>query len=263
MDKEESVVAVEAQAEEQILNTAALVETPEVQPAELPSHGDAFVPESTVEEVTGTGTREDETPAPQAESPVSFPTSESPTHIAFPTAESTEAFPALDHASSPVAFPSSDSTAPVAFPASDASLENTPSLAAQSPGVTFSDAPSPARSGTPDVDSDGKRRRTLSTQGIQRLARRLSVSGRQGSVSPSLPAAIFQSLKRGDSGKRDSKESAREDGSLPTPESDSMKDAAPIAKDSPEASPVGEASKAKSTKKKDKKKEKKRRTTQA
>lgn len=277
VDDEEPTTKVETEAEEQILVQEPLVETPEVQPTEIPSDGEAHVPAPVVEEevpsqvIFPVAEPVVEASAPAQDTPVTFPSSDLPVPVSFPTTEPAVTFPSSDNDQEPVSFPSSDNNqGPVTFPSSDsaapvaipASSENTPSMGTQSPGVTFQDTSSPARSGTPDLDHDGKRRRTLSTQGIQRLARRLSVS-RQNSTSPSLPSAIFNSLKRGDSSKRDSKDSAREDGSLPTPETGSIKDNSPLAKDSPNASVSSDISKAKTQKekKKDKKKEKKRKST--
>ncbi|THG93856.1 hypothetical protein EW026_g7493 [Hermanssonia centrifuga] len=95
------------------------VETPEIQPAEIPFNNDTF----------------------------GFPASDEPDPTAFPTADaSAPVFPPSDNNEAPVSLPSSDSPAPIAFPDSQ-------------------------------VEQDGKRRRTLSTQGIQRLARRMSVTG--------------------------------------------------------------------------------------
>ena len=263
VEQAEPVAEPEAAEEAQAVVAEQLVDTPEAQPAELPTTGDVYVPASAPEEeAVDTPAVEQEVlaQAPPISAPIAFPSSEleTPSPVAFPTTASTEALHASDHAHAPVSFPSSDKTAPIpmAFPTHGASQENIPSVGTQSPGVTFSDAPSPARSGTPDLDHDGKRRRTLSTQGIQRLARRISIS-RQGSVSPSLPAAIFHSLKRGESSKRDSKESSRDEGSPATPETGSLKDGSPISKDSPDASVSSDTK----GKKKDKKKEKKRKST--
>lgn len=240
-------IGEEAQAQpEQILTAEALVATPEAQtsalPAEEPVAETEATPSGQVEEV-------EEVPAP-ATAPIAFPSSD-------PEDEATTAQDAS------VSFPVADSPSPAAaafaFPGSDTSSQpGTPSIGGtQSPGVTFQNAPTPARSGTPDVDADGKRRRTLSTQGIQRLARRISVSGRrQGSVS-SIPTAVLNALKRDGSSRESSglKSEVSKDGNGEvTGEGSSVKDspAASIASDLPKA------------KKKDKKKdarEKKRKST--
>ncbi|KAF7790474.1 hypothetical protein EIP86_001429 [Pleurotus ostreatoroseus] len=275
VDDEQSSAQVETDTPEQIMAQAPLVDTPQEQPIELPSNDDVYVPEPPVEALDEDAAKPaaevafpssdavEETSAPTQDTPVSFPTSEPPVPVSFPTTEAA-VVPSSDNAQNPVAFPSSDSAAaPVAFPASGASLDNTPSVGTQSPGVTFQATPSPARSGTPEVGQDGKRRRTLSTQGIQRLTRRLSVSRQNSSGSPSLPSALLNSFRRGDSSKRDSKDSAREDGSLPTPDNGSLKDGSPANKDSPNTSVADDINKPKTQKdkKKDKKKEKKRKNT--
>jgi len=105
----------------------------------------------------------------------------------------------------PVAFPTSNDNdgrpstpVPVAFP-----------QAAPSPGVTFSagvdSPPSVSRTGTPDPDSEPKRKR-ISSQNFQRIARRLSLGGRKSS-SGGIATASAQSLS-GDSAsiQRDSKD---------------------------------------------------------
>ncbi|KAI0644589.1 hypothetical protein C8Q79DRAFT_1104913 [Trametes meyenii] len=133
-------------------------------------------------------------PAASASSPVAFPSSEDAAPVSFPSAD-----PA------PLAFPTaSDSPVPmpIAFPGSpETSSQREGSVAerAQSPGVTFQDAQTPSRTGTPDPDTDGKRRRTLSTQGIQRLARRISITTRRQGSSTSIPAiasSFIPGLKR-------------------------------------------------------------------
>jgi hypothetical protein len=85
----------------------------------------------------------------------------------------------------PVAFPTSDST-PIAFPTStsdETASQKAPSTT-QTPGITFAQGVStPERTGTPDPESETKRKR-ISSQNFQRLARRLSVTTkRAGSVS--------------------------------------------------------------------------------
>jgi ATP-binding cassette subfamily B (MDR/TAP) protein 6 len=85
----------------------------------------------------------------------------------------------------PVAFPTSDS-APIAFPTStsdETASQKAPSTT-QTPGITFAQGVStPERTGTPDPESETKRKR-ISSQNFQRLARRISVTTkRAGSVS--------------------------------------------------------------------------------
>ena len=85
----------------------------------------------------------------------------------------------------PVAFPTSDS-GPVAFPGStsdEAASQKAPSVT-QAPGITFArEVGTPERTGTPDPESETKRKR-ISSQNFQRLARKISVTTRRaGSVS--------------------------------------------------------------------------------
>ncbi|CCL98348.1 uncharacterized protein FIBRA_00343 [Fibroporia radiculosa] len=180
-----------------------------------------------------------------AEAPVAFPSSDpeaeqTPEPQPFPTASA--------GAAPPLAFPSSDSPAPIAFPGSGDDAASTRAMSVpegsqtpQAAGVTFQDTQTPPRAGTPSTpDPDGKRRRTLSTQGIQRLARRMSVSRRQDSASsiPKMAGAFISGLKR------EATSASKDDGST--------KDAV---RDSPTASVSSDIGKAKSKKdKKDKRK---------
>ncbi|KAG7090845.1 hypothetical protein E1B28_009927 [Marasmius oreades] len=116
---------------------------------------------------------------------VAFPSSKPPEESRNATSakESTsvagvasEAPDGLEPTSSPVAFPTPPN---VVFPATPASP---PSQA-----VTFEATPTPPRSGTPDPDAEPKRKR-ISSQNFQRLAKRISISTRrQGSVSSIIP----------------------------------------------------------------------------
>lgn len=111
--------------------------------------------------------------------------------IAFPSSPVEEFAPQIHN--SPKAFPKSvedDSTAPsapIAFPI-ESPREASPALVASPPAVTFGEsAMSPPKSGTPDPDSEPKRKR-ISSQNFQRLARKLSTAGRrQNSVSSLIP----------------------------------------------------------------------------
>jgi hypothetical protein len=92
---------------------------------------------------------------------------------------------AVPSKANPVAFPTSDS-APIAFPTStsdETASQKAPSTT-QTPGITFAQGVStPERTGTPDPESETKRKR-ISSQNFQRLARRLSVTTkRAGSIS--------------------------------------------------------------------------------
>ncbi|KAH9957336.1 hypothetical protein BC827DRAFT_1226357 [Russula dissimulans] len=92
----------------------------------------------------------------------------------------------------PVAFPTSDST-PVAFPASR-SDEITSQTTDQAPGITFApEVSTPERTGTPDPDSETKRRR-ISSQNFQRLARRISITTRRAGSISGIP--ILGNLRR-------------------------------------------------------------------
>jgi hypothetical protein len=69
--------------------------------------------------------------------------------------------------------------------------------AATTPGVTFSkEVDTPPRTGTPDPDSEPKRKR-ISSQNFQRLARRISITTRRTGSSSSIP--IISGLKRSES----------------------------------------------------------------
>lgn len=102
----------------------------------------------------------------------------------------------------PLAFPSTEE------PAEDVSTSSPPGQPAVSddsqepqtpmgPGVTFETTSTPPRTGTPDPDGEPKRKR-ISSQNFQRLARRMSISTkRQGSISSMIPG-----LKKSESSPR-------------------------------------------------------------
>lgn len=149
-----------------------------------------------------------------ASAPVAFPSSDDAAPVTFPSADD----------AAPLAFPSTDSAAPIAFPGSPETGSVRGSIAerAAGPGVTFHESATPDRVGTPDPDADGKRRRTLSTQGIQRLARRISITTRrQGSTSgivsgiPSLAGSIIPGLKRQDTARSSTDEGPSKDAAAP------------------------------------------------
>lgn len=99
---------------------------------------------------------------------VDFPSSPEPREVAPRT---TSSIPI------PLAFPTSHNTA------SQNDLPGTPLSLAQSPGVTFGNIDASPRSGTPDPESEPKRKR-ISSQNFQRLAKRISITTkRQGSTS--------------------------------------------------------------------------------
>lgn len=101
-------------------------------------------------------------------------------------------------------------TQPVSFPSSEAPGGG----AKTAPGVTFGADVTP-RSGTPDPDSEPKRKR-ISSQNFQKLARRLSLSTKRSSSTTLIPA--IPGLKR-DSSPRVSADESRGEGS--TRDSDS------------------------------------------
>lgn len=180
-------------------------------------------------------------PESEAEPPVAFPSSESATvqPLAFPSSEE-----AAEETVSPPDIQSEPESPVVAFPVSDDG-PSTPQSAPLIPaGVTFGETNTPSRTGTPDPDAEPKRKR-ISSQNFQRLAKRISISTRrQGSVASI--GNIIPGLKR-DSSPRvsvdDAGGSSRGEGSL---------------NDSPDASVVGDDSdktkKRKKMTKKDRKK---------
>ena len=130
---------------------------------------------------------------------------DSPAPIAFPTSSEPEP------ESAPVAFPSSADdeiteqqppAAPIAFPASDepetssqAPTTDAPGGAA-SPGITFAPETAQDRERSPS-DPDEPKRKRISSQNFQRLARRISVSARR-TGSGNIPgiAGIVGALRR-------------------------------------------------------------------
>jgi hypothetical protein len=88
----------------------------------------------------------------------------------------------------------------LAFPTRSEEEVGTPtSPASPAPGVTFASggSDSPRRGGTPDVDSEPKRKR-ISSQNFQRLAKRISIGSRkQPSISSILPSLRRDSSQRG------------------------------------------------------------------
>ena len=162
--------------------------------------------------------------------PITFPASETETSGAQPvTSDSTDA----PMSSGPI------TAELLTFPATedDASQPPLEPIAAptQGPAVTFGESVNPPRTGTPDPENEPKRKR-ISSQNFQRLARRISLTTRRQSSTSILP-----SLKR-DNSPRVSTE-GRTEGSIRT--------------ESPVGSIRGDADKAKS-KKKDKKEQKER-----
>ena len=121
----------------------------------------------------------------------------------------------------------------VSFPSSDAPAADS----AQSPGVTFgSEVNTPPRSGTPDPESEPKRKR-ISSQNFQRLARKMSLTTRRTGSTSSIP--IISGLLRNNS-PRGSTDGTGRDGEG-------------VNADSPSSSLTGETDKMKNKKDKDRK----------
>lgn len=184
-------IAPEALKENEAAADSALVEAGASAPVAFPSSDDA-------EEVPVVPVEREAAPEPSSEAapgssagPVAFPSSDDAAPVSFPSGDA-----------APLTFPTTDSPGPIAFPGSSETAsqrEGSVAERAQSPGVTFQDAHTPSRTGTPDPEADGKRRRTLSTQGIQRLARRISITTRRQGSSTSIPAlagSLIPGLKR-------------------------------------------------------------------
>ena len=142
-----------------------------------------------------------------------------------------------------VAFPTSDS-APVAFPTStsDESASQKAPSTTHTPGITFAQGVStPERTGTPDPESETKRKR-ISSQNFQRLARRISLTTkRAGSVS-GIP--ILGNLRR---------DATSGSGSTPAQES-TEGDAGPKVSSESPAPSINDSDKDKGKKEKEKKK---------
>ncbi|KAI0743423.1 hypothetical protein C8Q80DRAFT_1107266 [Daedaleopsis nitida] len=214
---------------------------------EKPTEGVAFPGTDAAGEAAVPAERKVENAEPATESsaatPVAFPSSEEVAPVVFPSADS----------AAPLAFPTADSPAPIAFPGSPDSgsvREGSVVERVQSPGVTFQEAQTPERTGTPDPEADGKRRRTLSTQGIQRLARRISITTRRQGSSTSIPGfagSIIPALKRENTAR-----SSTDEGS--------SKDVAAASTESPSPSVSGEVPKSKGSKIKKEKKDKRKST---
>ena len=157
--------------------------------------------------------------------PVQMPIPVKPSNVVFPSSEEETASPA------PVAFPVSPEepvSSPVAFPTSDTQSdkgkEDQTIVQTPTPGVTFSanvDSP-PSRTGTPNPEGEPKRKR-ISSQNFQRLARRISLTTRRqsssSSIIPGLPG--LPGLKRDQSPRVSTDESSRPESSTAGPSSDS------------------------------------------
>jgi hypothetical protein len=148
----------------------------------------------------------EETPIQDAQSstPVAFPSSPVEEDTAEPETVPADASQPSESA---VAFPGGDETASLQAP----SLPTSPAPA-QSPGVTFASSESTPRSGTPDANAEPKRKR-ISSQNFQRMARRISISGKR-SGSASIIPNLIPGLKREGSAAKDDNSSHKGEGSL-------------------------------------------------
>lgn len=126
---------------------------------------------------------------------VAFPSSGSESAVAFPTSSegdeaAQEPVVSSTDKQAPVAFPSAGDDAPVAFPTSEDAPQITPAATPKSPlspAVTFNVENAPARSGTPDPT--GSKRKRISSQNFQRIARRISFGPKRSGSSSSLIAS--------------------------------------------------------------------------
>jgi ATP-binding cassette subfamily B (MDR/TAP) protein 6 len=168
------------------------------------------------------------------------------TLIAFPSTTEASGSDAAPAKVNPAAFPTSDST-PIAFPGTssdEAASQKDPAVTPQVPGITFApEVGTPERSGTPDPDAEPKRKR-ISSQNFQRLARRISVTTRRAGSISNIP--ILGNLRR---------DTSSASTSAPAPASTDS-DAGPsvtVTSQSPAASIQSEPDKDKSKKKEKKK----------
>jgi hypothetical protein len=169
---------------------------------------------------------------------------DTPASGGLPTSDS-----ALSKAS-PVAFPTSDS-APVAFPGStsDETASQKASSVTQAPGITFAkEVGTPERTGTPDPESETKRKR-ISSQNFQRLARRISLTTRRAGSGSGIP--ILGNLRRDASTSASSSTPAQAQAST---DSDAPKASSESPAGSIQSEPDKDKDKDKAKKEKDKKK---------
>ena len=122
------------------------------------------------------------------------------TPVAFPTSGSEEVVTAFSETpagdTTPVQLPDAPLVAePLAFPTADEPILEPVASPTPGPAVTFEASVSPSRTGTPDPDSEPKRKR-ISSQNFQRLARRISVTTRRSSlIIPGIPGLKKDSSK--------------------------------------------------------------------
>ncbi|KAJ7287359.1 mitochondrial half-size ABC transporter [Mycena rebaudengoi] len=213
-NEETNVVAAEA-AEGGVVSDSHKLPEPLV---DFPTSPEAEAEEAIPAPLTSEPTATDRLP-PSDDSPVTFPAAE-PVDFSPPS-------PAPAVAAEPLTFPVSEDTVP--------SMEPEQATSTPPPGVTFEPGLATA---TPDPESEPKRKR-ISSQNFQRLARRISITTRRAGSTSSM-ASIIPGLKR--SSGDDS--SARGEGSIRN------------SIDSPTASLSGDKDKGKG-KKKDKKEKRK------
>lgn len=165
---EESQEVVEEPVEQQAIDNEGTKDEPvfgsEVSPAADP----AVEPEVKNDE--------EATPPVQVEPPAET--------VAFPSSEPAVAFPSSPLAAEPASFPVSPET-------EDVPTETT---VAQSPAVTFDPGLTSPTTPSSDADSEPKRKR-ISSQNFQRLARRISITTRRQGSTSSI-AGIIPGLKR-------------------------------------------------------------------
>jgi len=167
-------------------NDSSVNETPEVQSrASETSEHEAVQTRDFASDVPDVPKAETVTEAQARPAAAPSPEVASPSPIAFPVSDSASA---LGDTQEVVASPVTSSSPPVP------QALNT---------IKFEETSHPSRTGTPDSDLEPKRKRTAS-QNFQRLARRISLSGRrQDSVSSILPD-LLKRHARGDSKDKDS-----------------------------------------------------------
>lgn len=220
----------------------------EIEPSDLPSEPTVEVPSEPALPVDPilSSEREDDISKEAVISdttPITFPTSDPVEEEVEPTAASPVVASPTSETAAPLAFPTSEDEEPSPAPAPEP-LQSPP----PTPGVTFDPTTSPARTGTPDPDAEPKRKR-ISSQNFQRLARRISITTkRSGSMSSMIPG-----LKRDKSD--GSPRVSVDDGAA-----GSTRGEGSVVHDSPVPSITGDAD-SKSKKKKDKKDKKKKGST--
>lgn len=150
------------------------VQAPEATPQEEPETQPSADPEAAVESVEPERGPEEAEAAPKSYAAAAAAAPEQPTESTTEQKEAESAKPV------PIAFPTSG----------DAASSKRSSVVATPTGITFSpevDSP-PSRSGTPDPDAEPKRKR-ISSQNFQRLAKRITMVRRNSSsASMELPA---------------------------------------------------------------------------